>query len=45
MIIEEAKKYVLTINGNNTSKGIEDILSRPAIYTRLNCFPKEISAI
>jgi hypothetical protein len=45
IILEEAKKMILAVNINQCERKFEEILSRPAIYSRINCFPHEISAI
>jgi len=36
---------ILAVNINQRERKFEEILSRPAIYNRINCFPHEISAI
>jgi len=45
VILEEAKKSLIVGNTHQTEETLEETLSRPAIYARLNCFPNEISPI
>jgi hypothetical protein len=45
LILEEIKKAVILTNDNQVNDRFEDMVTKTMIYNRLNCFPKEISAI
>jgi len=45
VIIEEAQKMDLATGSDNISTNVEEMLSRPATYNRIKCFPNEISPI
>jgi len=43
--IEEVQKMALATDADNISTNFEEMLSRPATYNRIKCFPNEISPI
>jgi hypothetical protein len=45
LMIEEAKKAILQASNDHVNVRFEELLSRPAFFNQVNCFPKEISAI
>jgi len=45
LILEEIKKAAILGNSNEVDDRFKDLATRTLVYNRLNCFPKEISAI
>jgi hypothetical protein len=45
IVIEEAKKLLPLTVGDHNENILEGILSRPAFYNQINCFPNEMSLI
>jgi len=45
IVIDEAKKLLPLAVGDHNEYILEGILSRPAFYHKINCFPNEISPI
>ncbi len=44
VIMEESTRIIMPCEARIVSNRLEELISQPATYSRLNCFPREISA-